>query len=213
MRAFLNAVSEKVLAKSSPTYQLPIFPLHSVLFPGGTLSLKVFEQRYMDLAKQCLKQQTPFGIALIRHGTEVGDAAEPEGMGTIARIDDWDMQQLGVLTVRVHGESRFRIESSEIFPSGLLVAQVVDIAADDDEARAELGLCAAFLQQVIAQVGSAHFHGEPAYESSFWVGMRLTELLPLGDKVKQKMLELTSARMRLEILHRYLADRKLISAG
>src|SRR5262245_4738255 len=83
---------------------LPLFPLNTVLFPGGRLPLRIFEQRYMDMAKACLKDSSPFGVCMIREGLEVGDPAVPADVGTLARITNWDMPQLGMLHVVALGE-------------------------------------------------------------------------------------------------------------
>jgi Lon protease-like protein len=84
-----------------------------VLFPGGRLPLRIFEQRYMEMAKACLRDGTPFGVCLIRDGAEVGAAATPMEVGTLAKIESWDMPQLGVLQVSALGERRFRILNGE----------------------------------------------------------------------------------------------------
>ncbi len=176
------------------------------------MALKIFEPRYMDMAKAALKHDSPFGIALIREGVDVGTPAVPERIGTMARIAEWDMQQLGVLQVRVHGEQRFRIQSQTTNPSGLIVAKVEMIEADANDKTSALPVCAAFLRKVIAQIGDKNIVGETQFDDAFWVGIRLTEILPLGNQIKQKMLELTSATMRLEILQRFLVDQGLVIA-
>ena len=91
------------------TLRIPLFPLGTVLFPGGLLPLKIFEQRYLDMAAACLKDDKPFGICLIAEGGEVGAPAAPHPVGTLATIGDWEMEQLGILMVTVHGSRRFRI--------------------------------------------------------------------------------------------------------
>ena len=93
---------------SDSRHDLAIFPLNTVLFPGGLLPLRIFEQRYMEMAKACLKNDEHFGICLIRSGREVGAPAVPESIGSTAKIVEWDMQQLGVLSVKVQGGQRFR---------------------------------------------------------------------------------------------------------
>src|SRR5258706_3015917 len=103
---------------------LPLFPLNTVLFPGGRLPLRVSEQRYMGMAKTCLKDGTPFGVCLIREGSEVGKPAVPAGVGTLARITDWDMPQLGLLQVVARGEGRFRILERRVERDGLARARV-----------------------------------------------------------------------------------------
>ena len=98
---------------------LPLFPLLAVLFPGGRLPLRIFESRYMDMAKACLKDGSPFGVCLILEGGEVGTPATPAAVGTTARISSWDMPQLGLLHVSARGEQRFRIRSRRVQSDGL----------------------------------------------------------------------------------------------
>ena len=88
---------------------LPLFPLGTVLFPGGLLPLRVFEQRYLELVKSSMREQSPFGVCLIREGAEVGAPATPEPVGCLAHIVQWDMQQLGLLRIAARGAERFRI--------------------------------------------------------------------------------------------------------
>jgi uncharacterized protein len=211
LKSIVNAVSESMRPRVE-TRALPIFPLNTVLFPGGVLSLKIFETRYMDMAKAALKHNTPFGIALILEGSEVGTPAAHERIGTAVNIAEWDMQQLGVLQVRVRGEKRFRIQNYETTNAGLIVAQVEMI--DDDVSSnhsTALQVCAAFLQTVIAQIGSQIPVSEHRFGDSFWVGARLAEILPLGNTIKQKMLELTDPTIRLELLLRFLQTQGLVA--
>lgn len=210
IKSILDAVSESVRFRAPEMTKLPIFPLGSVLFPGGNLSLRIFEQRYTEMAKACLKNGTQFGIALIRTGEEVGAPAEPEAVGTVARIVEWDMQDLGILQIRVRGESRFRLGSKAVTQSGLIVGELSLIPDDLQVDCPELPPCAAFLRKVLVQTRSEHLtHGH--FDDSSWVSFRITELLPLNNAVKQKLLELTDARMRLEILRRFLGEQKLIA--
>ena len=116
---------------------LAIFPLNAVLFPGGLLALRIFEQRYMEMAKACLKNDEPFGICLIRSGREVGAPATPEPIGCTARIAEWDMQQLGVLSIKAHGEQRFRILEVRITEAALTRASVEMLPQDADSALPE----------------------------------------------------------------------------
>lgn len=187
--------------------EIPLFPLGSVLFPEGVMALKIFEARYMDMAKLALKNAAPFGIALIVEGEEVGTPAAPHAIGTLARITDWDMPQQGVLQVQVRGGERFRILSQAVQKSGLIVGNVEMIAADTGSDCPELLPCANFLRKVMMQLGRSEEEGR--YSDAAWVSFRVTELLPFSATIKQKMLELTDARMRLEILYRFLRQQNL----
>src|SRR5262245_12319732 len=110
--------------------EIPLFPLNAVLFPGGLLPLRIFEQRYMDMVKVCLKEEKPLGICLLAEGQEVGDAATPHNVGTVATIAEWDMLQLGVLSIKARGGQRFRILERRSEASGLQYATVELVAAE-----------------------------------------------------------------------------------
>ena len=189
--------------------RLPIFPLGTVLFPGALLPLKIFEQRYMDMAKGCLKEGLSFGICLIREGSEVGAPAVPEQVGTLAKIVDWDMEQLGVLKVRVEGGERFRLNSTDVQPNGLIIGEVERFTESPDTSG-DLEACAAFLKKVVAAVGAGQFAEPLRFDEVSWVGFRLAEILPLRPDVKQRLLELTDGPGRLKVLYRFLEEQRLL---
>lgn len=215
MKSFLENVTgsacNALKANSFSAVPLPLLPLGTVLFPGGTMVLKIFEQRYFDMAKICLKSGAPFGIALIREGAEVGPPAVPESIGTVAYVTDWDMQNLGVLQLRVRGAERFKLLSWKASKNGLIAGQVSMLADDTHVDCPELTACAEFLRKVFARPGAADNTGNQRFDNATWVGYRLTELLPFNNDVKQRMLALTDARIRLQILHQFLIDQRLIA--
>jgi len=191
-----------------------IFPLNAVLFPGGLLPLRIFEQRYMDMTKDCLRDDEPFGVCLIRAGSEVGAPATPEEVGCLARVVHWDMQQLGVLQVRARGEQRFRIVERRVLESGLTRARVELLPPDQDEPVPErFAACARLLQMVIQEHGEQLIEAPHRLGSSSWVGARLTEILPVPLIAKQKLMELGDSLQRLEILHKFLVQHELVSRG
>ena len=106
---------------------VPVFPLSTVLFPGGVLPLRIFEARYMDMVKVCMQRDAPFGVCLITRGGEVGEPAEHEAVGTLAHIRGWDMEQLGLLQLRTIGGLRFRIVDRRVGRNGLIRASVDDM--------------------------------------------------------------------------------------
>jgi Lon protease-like protein len=190
---------------------VPIFPLGTVLFPGGVLPLKIFEVRYVEMAKDCLKEGTPFGVCLIREGAEVGAPAVPEPVGCLAKIAGCDVEELGILKVRAEGLERFRIVSTEVNKQGLVVGRIEDLHPEAQAADAPgLAECAQFLRKVMPQIGAERFTEPYRFEDASWVGFRLSEILPLRIDVKQKLLELTDAAARLAILHRFLQQQKLV---
>lgn len=190
----------------------PIFPLNTVLFPGGVLPLRVFEQRYMDMTKACLRDNTLFGVCLIREGREVGTPAVPEPVGCTARIADWDMQQLGVLQVRAEGQYRFRILSTRQNGHGLLLAEAETIAAEEPvPVPPHLVGCANMLRAVVKDMGEEAFTQPLQFDDAVWLGYRLSEVLPIKVTAKQKLLELTDPLARLEVLAEFMRNQGLMS--
>jgi Lon protease-like protein len=192
---------------------VPIFPLNAVLFPGGLLPLRVFEPRYMDMTRDCLKQSRPFGVCLIHEGSEVGAPAVPEPVGCLASILDWDMQQLGILNLKTRGGQRFRILESEAGAQGLISASIDLIAPDESHAiPEEYAACVRLVEMVVADQGKPVFAEPHAFDDAVWVGYRLSEILPVPLLAKQKLLELTDSLARLAILQRFLESRGLAKA-
>jgi len=185
----------------------PLFPLNTVLFPGGLLPLRIFEQRYLEMAKGCLRDGAPFGVCLIREGTEVGAPAVPEDVGCLARIVHWDMEQLGLLQIVAQGGRRFRILSRGMQADGLVTASVELLPEDSDAPVPEGSLCRRLLQRIASEHGEKLFAQPWNFESSAWVSARLAEVLPLPAETKQKLLEIGDGAQRLDIL------QKLVSRG
>lgn len=191
-------------------FSIPLFPLQTLVFPGGVLPLKIFEQRYMDMAKECLRAEAPFGVCLIKEGTDVGAPAVPHHIGTLVRIDQWDMPQLGVLNVRVVGLQRFEIQDYKAQPDGLLVGTVVKLPAEANlPLPREHAACAMVLKQIIEHLGKDKFEPPFQYDDATWVGYRLAEILPIKTHAKQDMLEMNDAQIRLDVLHKFLAQQGL----
>ena len=169
-----------------------------MLFPGGRLPLRIFEQRYMDMAKACLKDGSPFGVCLIREGAEVGAPAVPNDVGTLAKIADWDMPQLGLLQVTARGERRFRIRSRRVQRDGLARASVELLPPEfDAPIPPNAARCAKIMERIIEQ--HPDLLERPHHlDSCLWVSARLAELLPLPNETRQALLELDDGRARLE---------------
>ena len=186
--------------------EIPLFPLGTVLFPGGLLPLRIFEQRYLEMGKVCLRDDSAFGVCLIREGTEVGAPATPEDVGCLARIVHWDMQQLGLLQVVAQGGGRFRIIERRAREDGLLLARIESIEPEADgplpeEARA----CRELLERIAGDHGDRLFAKPYRFDSCVWVSARLAEVLPLPTSAKQQMLEMNDGRQRLGVLQRLIS--------
>lgn len=192
--------------KDATFQEFHIFPLNTVLFPGGTLPLKIFEQRYIEMTKSCLRDSRPFGVCLIREGREVGTAAVPEPVGCLATIEQWDMPQLGVFQLLARGGGRFRIREMRVDPNHLISA-TVDPIAPDAVTDATDSLCREVLAAIVDKVGTERFPAPLNLDDAAWIGYRLAEVLPLEARVKQALLELTDAGQRLERLHALLVKQ------
>jgi uncharacterized protein len=185
---------------------VPLFPLGTVLFPDGQLSLKVFEQRYVDMTKICLRDQQPFGVCLIREGREVGEAAVPEPVGCLATIVHWDMPQLGLFHLLAQGGQRFRIRETRVAPNQLISA-TISLIPPDSGTEAVDAACRSVLETVIREAGAERFPSPIRLDDAAWVGYRLAEILPLEGNIKQALLELTDAAERLARLKSILVER------
>jgi len=180
-----------------------LFPLGTVLYPGGVLPLKVFEQRYIELTKVCLRDDSPFGVCLIREGREVGTAALPEPVGCLATIAQWDMPQFGLFHLIARGGQRFRLRETRVGANQLISAEV-DLLPEEPAGGDVDPVCAEVLKAIIDKVGADHFPTPLRLDDAAWVGYRLAEVLPLEPREKQVLLEITDSAMRFQRLREYL---------
>ncbi|HSJ81925.1 MAG TPA: LON peptidase substrate-binding domain-containing protein [Thiobacillus sp.] len=184
---------------------LPLFPLNTAVFPGGLLPLRIFEQRYFDMVKQAIADNTPFGICAIREGSEVGTPAVPYSVGTRVHITDWDMPQTGILHIETQAAERFVVRSTRTEPSGLLIGSVDAVSVEPAIAvPGELELAVEILRHIIDEYGDARFPAPHEFGNAVWVGYRLSEVLPLKRSIKQNLLEMNDSVVRLRILTEFL---------
>jgi uncharacterized protein len=178
--------------------EIPLFPLKTVLFPGGPLRLRIFEPRYLDMIARSLRADNRFGVVAIRRGAEVGEA-EMFGSGTLAEIVDWhqDGALLGIVAV---GRDGFALESTSRQPDGLYVGRAVLRAPEPRLPLPESHAPLAELLRSLLESLPAYRGIEPEYGDAVWVSHRLTELLPLALPLKQELLEMTDSYARLERL-------------
>ncbi len=192
--------------------RLPIFPLQTVLFPGGVLPLRVFEARYMDMTARCMRADTVFGVNLIARGSEVGTPAIPHSLGVSARITSWEMTGPGMLHLVTRGERRYRIRSTECAPDGLLLAEVdwLEEPPGQEVPDGFAGLVA-LLKAITVDAGATHFPEPHHFDDAGWVGMRLAGLLPIPMAARQLLLELDDPVGRLEIIRAYLEQQGVMN--
>jgi Lon protease-like protein len=206
---------------------IPLFPLKTILFPDGVLPLRVFETRYVDMVRTCMKADAPFGVVAIRTGTEVGAAAEPHTVGTFAHIVDWDMADLGVLLLNTRGGERFRILETRTRPNQLIEARteaVPDALVPNDttdDGDNTLPMCANVLRAVIDELTQrARDDDDEGFISPFpephrlddagWVANRWSEMLPIPLDEKQQLLEMPDPASRLWKVAQYLQENGVI---
>lgn len=186
-------------------YELPLFPLETVLFPGGELPLQIFEPRYLDMVRDCTRTETSFGVCLIRQ--REGDQQNRYAhIGTAARICDWYTRENGLLGIICRGTQRFRITSTNSRDNGLLVGRVDWLKS---EPAVELPLEYSVLSTIVARYMEQAHDQFPDFEpgqleNAVFVGYRLAELLPISSKDKQAVLAMDDVLGRLDILQRVL---------
>lgn len=178
---------------------IPLFPLHVVLFPKGVLPLRIFEPRYLDMISQCMRTESGFGICLIEEGSEVGVAARPYPIGTLANVRYFQQLRDGCLGITVEGSQRFRILSSEVQANQLTLAEV-ELIPEESSAPlpAQYTTLTQRLRAIIERLGQPYVTLAENYSDASWVSARLAELLPLPLIQKQRFLQLDDPIERLE---------------
>ena len=203
---------------SSHVERLPLFPLQTVLFPGGLLPLKIFEARYLDLVSQCLREQRPFGVVCLVQGAEAGSptrSIRTEAVGVQALIQDVDAKQVGILHIRCIGQQRFRLlDAPRQESNGLWAALTEWVAPDEVEApAAAMQRAVDALAQAAARLQAEGHHPfvEPMQlEDAGWVANRWCEILPISLGAKQKLMELESPSLRLQLVDEFLRQKQIV---
>ncbi len=199
------------MSEALTLHSLPLFPLGTVLFPGGQLPLRIFEVRYLDMITRCHKAGAPFGVVALTKGHEVSLPGVTESfasIGTLATIEELSQPQPGLLTIRCAGTQRFRVTSSERLKHGLWVADVERV--DDDTVVAvpeDLAPIAQSLAEVIRKLrerapqdAAPPLPIELKLDDCGWVANRWCELLPLPTELKQRLMVLDNPLVRLELV-------------
>jgi len=180
---------------------IALFPLHTVLFPGGPLPLRIFETRYTDMVRNCMREQQPFGVVLIQEGEEAGPVATTATVGCSARIVDFYTLQDGLLGISCVGERKFSVLRVWRAPDGLNVGEV---SWREPEPRItlpeEYAQFGATVRRAVEELAEHYQHVEKHFDDAAWIGARITELLPIGLNDKQVLLELDDPIARLDAL-------------
>ncbi len=199
-----------------PIDQVPLFLLNTVLFPQGILRLRVFEKRYVDMVRTCMRENRPFGVCLVTR--EQGHHSAHEDIGCLATVVDFDMEKMGLLLIRGTGGQRFKILESTRQEDGLVVAKV-QLLEDDPttEVPIQYQTCSALARELVTELKRTmptigdQLIGEPyAFDSAAWVANRLSEVLPISVSAKQKLMALEDPIARLKLVNQYLQDQRVL---
>ena len=201
----------------SPTQQLQLFPLQAVLFPGGLLSLKVFEARYLDLISSSLRERTPFGVIAMRQAVDGGKVADLnafETVGVVAELIEVDAPQTGILQVRARGLNRFELLGQAPLEDGLWEGKIRPMP--DDEAvtpsASQLDTVRGLANAIgtLKQQGSEPFLKPFHFEDAGWVANRWCEILPISVAAKQRLMELQDPVSRLQLVDDFLRSKGVV---
>lgn len=188
--------------------RIALFPLGTVLFPAGVLPLRIFETRYVDMVRRCMREGTGFGVVLIHAGMEAGPVGSMAQVGTWARIVDFGQMPDGLLSIVARGERRFRIVGTEVQKDGLNLGDVEWLQDVPSRlAEDEYPALRATLARVLHDLADEYPAGVPQLDDAHWVAGNLGQLLPAPALFRQRVLEVDDVRSRLDLLESVLAGR------
>lgn len=197
-------------------YTLPLFPLNVVVCPGGLLPLRIFEARYLDMVRTCLRNKSSFAVvAVMPEGETDPDGYFPfANIGTLVDIVEADVTTVGLMSIRCLGRHRVKVDSYLQQPDGLVVGQVTDVANDLESAIPEdLESVVTSLQSLLTSLPASGVSPDNMpvikpyhFENAAWVANRWVELLDLPLLQKQRLMQLDSPVLRLELIHDILYE-------
>jgi Lon protease-like protein len=206
---------------TSPHRKIPLFPLGTVLFPDGVIALKIFEARYLDMIKQCLREKTEFGVVSIiknSDATEQDISLSFSKIGTLAQIEDFNPVQPALYMTKSFGTQRFKLFSSKQEANGLWMGEVELLDKDPlIPIPLEHQGVAKLLDEILSVIQSEDLLGDAPFKKPFktddcgWVSNRLAELLPISLIQKNHLLAQTNPRIRLDLISEIIEDDDLRS--
>ena len=182
--------------------EIPLFPLNTVLFPGAHLPLRIFEQRYIDMVRECSASDSCFGVCLVNEAMHQDQHASHRQTGTTAEICDWFTTSDGLLGIIARGRQKFSVSKTGIRENGLLTGEVELLAAGPlVTVPAEFAVLSSIVARFMEAQGKNYPDFLPEHlQDANWVGHRLAELLPLENPEKQDLLEISAPLERLQQL-------------
>ena len=189
---------------------VPLFPLHTVLYPHGRLPLRIFEPRYVDMVSECMKTGTGFGVCLIRQGTETGPAATCFDTGTYAEIIDFSRQENGLLTITIQGKRRFTVMQTEVRTNNLLTGEIdwSDTEEAGEGTQGDRPLRDLYLH-IVNNYETLYSHEDHEALRPALLSYRLAEFLPLENNARQEILETDGVEDRLELIRTNLMGMEI----
>lgn len=199
--------------------KIPLFPLGTILFPDGIIALKIFEARYLDMIKQCLREKTEFGVvSIIKDSTTTSEdiSLSFSEIGTLAQIEDFDPIQPALYMTKSFGTQRFKLVNCQQESNGLWMGDV-ELLENDPliPVPQEHQRVAKLLDDIISVIQSEDLLGESPFRKPFkvddcgWVSNRLAELLPISLAQKNHLLAQTNPRIRLDLVTEIIEDDDL----
>jgi uncharacterized protein len=180
---------------------IALFPLHAVLFPGGPLPLRIFETRYTDMVRRCMRTQQPFGVVMIQEGEEAGVVATTATVGCTARIVDFHTLRDGLLGISCVGERKFRVLRVWRADDGLNMGEVEWLPVEPElPVPADCERLASTLRRALEELAEHYENVERKFDDAAWIGARIAELLPIELADKQALLELDDPIERIRSL-------------
>lgn len=187
---------------------ITLFPLHTILFPGGPLPLRIFEPRYLHLVKDCLKNDKLFGVCLIKEGKEAGEAAIPHEIGTLAKIVDWNQLPDRLLGITAVGHERFSVGQWNIDTHELIIAEVTTIPEPPSlPIEEKFNPLVELLQKALPHAEDLYKNIESNWQDSSWVAFRIAELLPPDNDFKLDLLKAENAEQRINMVYDHLKNQ------
>jgi len=180
---------------------IALFPLHTVLFPGGPLPLRIFETRYTDMVRRCMRESQPFGVVMIQEGDEAGVVATTATVGCTARIVDFHTLHDGLLGISCVGERKFRVLRVWRADDGLNMGEVAWLPVEPElPVPADCERLATTLRRALEELAEHYENVARKFDDAAWIGSRVAELLPIELADKQALLELDDPIERLRSL-------------
>ena len=195
------------VASGGAALQLPLFPLNTVLFSGGRLALRIFETRYVDMVRRCMREQTGFGVILIREGREAGEVSRTADVGTLANIIDFNQLPDGLLGITAAGGAQFQVLRRWRAQDGLNLAAVEWLSEMPAKTpRPDQQEIVQWLRNILPRLQQIQGPLQPEFDNAGWIGARIAEVLPISTGAQQALLEMRDPLLRLDALAPLLKD-------